>query len=412
MKLKQVLNALILSALLFNCGVDTKKEQKTPQFEKGTFGYDLQFLKSKDSIIVLKNGDAQLIVSPRYQGKVFTSTANGLTGTSSGWINYKALNSDSVAPHINAYGGEDRMWLGPEGGQYSIFFKPGVKMVFDNWQTPSGLDSEPWNLISKDLTSVSLKKDLTLQNFSGTSFKVSLSRQVNLLSAGDLNKNSGIAADTAIKWVGFETINTLTNSGTESWTREKGTINIWMLAMLAPSESGVVAIPYIQGEEKDLGKIATTNYFGEIPADRIKIGNGMLYFKVDGKHRSKLGLSDKRATTFAGSYDASRHMLTILQFTKPTSNSGYINQLWEIQKEPFKGDVINSYNDGPLANGTQMGPFYEIESSSPAAFLAPGESLTHTQRILHFVGDESRLSQISTQVLGVSVDQIKTAFAK
>ena len=185
-----------------------------------------------------------------------------------------------------------------------------------------------------------------------------------------------------------------------------------MLAMLTPSEAGVVAIPYQQGDEKKLGKIATTNYFGEIPADRIKIDNGTLYFKVDGKHRSKLGLSEKRATTFAGSYDASHKMLTILQFNKPAAGAEYINQLWEIQKEPFKGDVINSYNDGPLADGSQMGPFYEIESSSPAAFLAPGESLTHIQRIFHFVGEEAKLTLISTKVLGVSIEQIKSAFTK
>jgi hypothetical protein len=185
-----------------------------------------------------------------------------------------------------------------------------------------------------------------------------------------------------------------------------------MLAMLTPSPSGVVAIPYIQGDEKELGKVATTNYFGEIPADRIKVEKGILYFKVDGKHRSKLGLSDKRATNFAGSYDAEHQMLTILQFTKPAQNSGYINQLWEIQKEPFKGDVINSYNDGPLADGTQMGPFYEIESSSPAAFLAPNESLTHTQQIYHFVGKESLLDDIAQKILGVSITQVKTAFAK
>jgi hypothetical protein len=30
-------------------------------------------------------------------------------------------------PHINVFGGEDRFWLGPEGGQFSIFFaKDGV----------------------------------------------------------------------------------------------------------------------------------------------------------------------------------------------------------------------------------------------------------------------------------------------
>jgi alpha-L-fucosidase len=388
------------------------QEIKTQKFEKGSFGYDLHFLQTKDDVIVLKNGDAQVIVSPKYQGKVFTSTAMGLNGSSSGWINYKALSSGVLAPHINAYGGEDRMWLGPEGGQYSIFFKPGTKMVFENWQTPAALDSEPWDLVAHDAVSVSMKKELQLQNYSETRFKATLSRQVRLMSAADLSHNMGIIPDSKTKWVGFETENTLKNTGTEKWTREKGTVNIWMLAMLTPSESGVVVIPYTQGDENKLGKVATTNYFGEIPADRIKIDNGTLYFKVDGKHRSKLGLSDQRATSLAGSYDPVKKELTILQFTKPTTSAGYINQLWEIQKEPFKGDVINSYNDGPLADGTQMGPFYEIESSSPAALLAPGESLTHTQRIFHFVGNEAQLSSISQKLLGVSIEKIKTALAK
>jgi hypothetical protein len=410
MKLNSIISCLTIISLLASCGGNTKKEQNISRFEKGSFGYDLQFLKSKDSVIVLKNGDAQIIVSPKYQGKIFTSTAKGLTGNSSGWINYKALSSDSIARHINAYGGEDRMWLGPEGGQYSIFFKPGDQMVFENWQTPAGLDSESWDLLSHDSVTVSMKKEMQLQNFSGTKFSVALSRQVKLLADNELNQNLGISPDPSVKWVGFETKNRLTNAGNEKWTREKGTVSIWMLAMLTPSEGGVVAIPYEQGEEKELGKVATTNYFGEIPADRIKIDNGILFFKVDGKHRSKLGLSEKRAKTFAGSYDASHQMLTILQFNKPAAGAEYINQLWEIQKEPFKGDVINSYNDGPLADGSQMGPFYEIESSSPAAFLAPGESLTHTQRIFHFVGDEAKLTLISGKVLGVSIDQIKSAF--
>jgi len=49
----------------------------------------------------------------------------------------------------------------------------------------------------------------------------------------------------------------------------------------------------------------------------------------------------------------------------------------------MKGDAVNSYNDGPVTDGSIMGPFYEIESSSPAANLSPGEKITHTQRIFH-----------------------------
>jgi hypothetical protein len=410
----------ILVILVMGCGYllscspnsNTENQKKENQFEKETFGYDLEFLKAKDSIIVLANGDAQIIVSPKYQGKVFTSTATGLKGKSFGWINYKAISADTLVPHINAYGGEDRMWLGPEGGQYSIFFKPGTKMVFDNWQTPAALDTEPWEKISATKATVSMQKTMKLQNFSGTEFDLLIQRDVKLLSPTELTANLGVEPGSAVKWVGFETNNSLTNAGTFPWTKATGTLSIWVLSMLNPIENGAVVIPYKEGDEKNLGPVATTNYFGEIPADRIKMQGGVLYFKVDGKHRSKLGLAYKRATSFAGSYDVTNKTLTILQLSLPEQETAYINQLWEIQKAPFKGDVINAYNDGLLDGGGQLGPFYELESSSPAAFLAPGASINHIQRMYHFVGPEEQLNVLSKKILGVSIDQFKSAFRK
>jgi len=412
MKTCTLLVVIIYVCCLVSCSSNKKTENKMSEItaEKGTFGYDLEFLKSKDSIIVLSNGDAQIIISPKYQGKVFTSTAMGLDGNSFGWINYKALESDSIEPHINAYGGEERMWLGPEGGQYSIFFKPGSNMVFDNWQTPAALDTEPWDLISSSNKVVSMQKSMKLQNYSGTNFYVLLKRSVSLLNTEDLKVNLNIQPDSSVKWVAFETNNTLINNGTKAWTKESGTLSIWILSMLNPIENGSAIIPYKSGDNKTLGPIATTNYFGEIPADRIKTKDGILYFKVDGKHRSKLGLAYKRATTFAGSYDITNKTLTILQLSLPENEKEYINQLWEVQKEPYKGDAINSYNDGPLENGGQIGPFYELESSSPAAFLAPAESISHVQRMYHFVGTEQQLDAISMKVLGVSIEQVKSIF--
>jgi len=87
-----------------------------------------------------------------------------------------------------------------------------------------------------------------------------------------------------------------------------------------------------------------------------------------------------------------------------------VNSMWELQKQPYAGDAVNSYNDGPPAPGKQpMGPFYELESSSPAAALAPGQSLTHVHRTLHVQGPEQQLSTISSKTLGVSVQEIRTA---
>src|SRR6267143_731014 len=106
-------------------------------FKKGSFGFDLAFLKRHEKVIELGAGPARVLIAPDYQGRVMTSTARGETGNSYGWINYQLIGSDSLFPHFNPYGGEDRIWLGPEGGQYSVFFKKGTSFDFQNWQTPS-----------------------------------------------------------------------------------------------------------------------------------------------------------------------------------------------------------------------------------------------------------------------------------
>lgn len=89
----------------------------------------------------------------------------------------------------------------------------------------------------------------------------------------------------------------------------------------------------------------------------------------------------------------------------------YVNNLWEIQEEPFAGDVVNTYNDGPYQqDGKQIGPFNELESSSPAAALAPGDSMTHVHRTAHFQGPEEELSKITEQTLGLPLSAITSQF--
>ncbi len=81
-----------------------------------------------------------------------------------------------------------------------------------------------------------------------------------------------------------------------------------------------------------------------------------------------------------------------------------------MQDDPFSGDVINSYNDGPLEDGSQMGPFYEIETSSPALALKSGESYTHIQRTYHFEGSVEKLDILAKKLLGVSIKEINKQF--
>lgn len=409
MKVEVLVILVFIVGIFSSCQIDKKERQQREMenFIKGTFGYDLNFLKEKDSIIILKNaeGNGQLIISPKYQAKVFTSTADGLNGKSFGWINYKAFDMPPD-PHMNAYGGEDRLWLGPEGGKFSIFFKPGTKMEFENWKTPPEIDTEEWNTISADSKKVSLQKDMKLLNFSGTRFNLRIKRDIEILETNTIEQQLNIRITSQLKSVAFKTINTIVNTSEQEWNKQTGAPCLWNLDMFSPSSRTVVVIPY---DQQATGKVATTDYFGEIPKDRIQYDSGILLFKADGKSRGKLGIPPLRAKPVAGSYDAEHNVLTIALFDV-AKQATYLNQEWTTGKDPFSGDAVNAYNDGPLENGGQMGPFYEIESVSPAAFLKPNASLTHQHSVFHFTGEKAQLDQIATRVLGISLNKIESAF--
>ena len=112
-----------------------------------SFDDDVAFLRQRLEVVVLGEGTgARVAVVPAWQGRVATSTIGGPGAPSYGWINRELAASGKLLPHMNAFGGEDRLWLGPEGGQYSIFFKQGDPFDLEHWQTPALVDSEPWSV--------------------------------------------------------------------------------------------------------------------------------------------------------------------------------------------------------------------------------------------------------------------------
>jgi hypothetical protein len=403
---------MIVTGLVIGCRDAGKNEKTTDTVEAekkaNTFGEDMNFLKKRDSgIVILATGDgkSQVIVSPKYQGKVFTSTSNGLEGNSYGWINYTAF--DKVPDlHMNAFGGEDRLWLGPEGGAFSLFFKPGKEMVFDNWHTPSAFDTESWNLISSTKKQAQMEKSMSFQNYAGLQLEINIKRNIEILETSEIEKLLSISLGSQVKSVGFKTINILKNAGSFAWDKKTGAPCMWNLDMFTPTAETVIIIPF---EENAEGKVATTDYFGEIPSDRIKIDEGVLFFKADGKSRGKLGIPPTRVKPVAGSYAADAAILTITLFDVDKKGI-YLNQEWTTKKDPYSGDAMNAYNDGPLADGTQMGPFYEIESVSAAAFLSPGEEILHNHSVFHFTGDKESLNVIAQKILGVSLDNLVLKF--
>jgi hypothetical protein len=402
--------ALLVMALAAGCG----KPAKGP--ENVLFKDDASFLRAHTKAIILTARDnrAQVAVNPDLQGRVMTSTADGPDGLSFGWINRELLASGQNNLHMNAFGGEDRFWLGPEGGQFSVFFKKGDPFDLDHWFTPPSINEGAYDVVSRKADRIHFQKVMHLLNYSSTEFDLELDREVRLLSADEVGA-FGIPVPAGVKMVAFSSANRITNTGTKAWSKETGLLSVWILGMFKPSAVTTIVIPFKPGPEAELGPIVNDAYFGKVPADRliVKDKDGILFFSGDGKFRSKIGLPPRRVKPFAGSYDAANNVLTIIHVTIPEGATDYVNSMWQIQERPFAGDVVNSYNDGPASPGAKpLGPFYELESSSPAAALKPGETLAHVHTTVHFRGPEKALDEIARAVLGVGIGEIKSGLKK
>ncbi len=394
---------------VFTAGCLTSSDQKktimNSEFTKGSYGYDAAFLKkySKD-IIELKNGDAKVLLSADYQGRVMTSTASGDSGASYGWINYELISSGEKKQQFNPVGGEERFWLGPEGGQYAIYFEKGDSFNIKHWQVPPLIDTESFEITASDSSSATFSKSAVITNFSGTVFHLDIKRKIQLLDQSGAEQMLKTNIPAGVQYVAYSSNNQIKNSGDSAWKKESGLLSIWLLSMMTPTPETKVMIPF--SPRPDARSFITDNYFGEIPKDRLLIKDSILYFRCDGKSRGKIGLSPVIAKPVVGSFDFKNNVLTIL-IPEVHKDEMYVNSKWEIQREPYKGDVINSYNDGPLADGSQLGPFYEIESSSPARELKPGDIDEYQQTVIHFTGDYQPLKNLAKEVLNVDLDEVK-----
>jgi len=376
-----------------------------PAARADTFGAEVKFLRGHTDLVVLGSGGARVAVAPAWQGRVVTSTAGGDGGQSYGWINRDLVASGKTLPHMTPYGGEDRLWLGPEGGQFSIFFKKGDPFDFDHWQTPAALDTEAWAVTAKNASRVTVARPMKLTNRAGTAFDLRVERTVRLLDAGSVKESCGHIPPRALTWVAYQSENRLVNAGRAPWTRAGGLLSIWILGMFNPSPATTVVVPAAPGA------VVNDVYFGKVPPERLVKQGDTFYFRGDGQQRGKIGLGPRHARAVLGSYDAANRVLTVVWYNRPAGPRPYVNSLWPPQKDPFAGDAVNAYNDGAPAPGVKpLGPFYELETSSPAAELAPGAALDHVHRTMHFQGPPPALDAMARACLGVGLAEIEGAF--
>ncbi len=384
--------------------------------EEMPYGKVRGFLSEHTRVVELSGErGARVAVCPEWQGRVMTSTCGGDDGPSFGFVNRSFIEAGKLDPRFNNYGAEDRMWLSPEAGRFSLWFAPGEEQTLSNWCTPPALNEGPCEVTSAaGDASCRMSRRMKLRNASAAQFDLAVTREVRLLGGEDLERLFGRAAGPmlagGVRRVAYETVNSIRNCGPDM-NRDDGMVSIWVLGMLNAGPETVVVVPYRPGEEALLGPAVKSDYFGQVPADRLKILPEAILLRADGEYRAKIGTSQRRAKNVLGSIDFASGTLTLVQFTMPDdpTRCDYMNNSWGLDAlDPYIGDVANAYNDGPPSPGVKgMGAFYEIESLSPAAALGSGQSLTHCHRTMHFEADRAVLDEIARAVFGVGLERIE-----
>jgi hypothetical protein len=411
LRIRPIMSGIVLAAVATGAAWGADKKGSSMSYAEAR-----ELLAKHTKIVELTNeAGARVAIAPEWQGRVMTSTCGGLDGPSFGFINRDFIEAGQSDPHFNNYGAEDRLWFCPEGGQFSLWFKPGAEQNLKNWFTPPAFNEGAWKT-SVDSRGVYMSAHMKFQNASSTWFDIEVLRIVSLFSSDHFQRGFGSAAarlvdQPGVKMVGYATTNRMTNLG-PAWSKKSGLISMWMLGMMNSSPKAVILAPYKPGSQAELGPVVKSDYFGPVPVDRLKVTPEAVLFRADGNYRSKIGISQRRVRNVLGSIDFEAGVLTLVQFTMPDdpTKCDYINNMWELpQAKPYTGDVANAYNDGPNDLGKQMGAFYEIESISPAVELPTGAKLTHVHRTVHIQAKPEVLHELAKEVLGVDLDAVHNA---
>ncbi|WP_282136838.1 DUF6786 family protein [Seonamhaeicola maritimus] len=378
--MKHLFYILFFFLFIISCSSSTKKN----------YNYYYNLVKDQHEIVELTSngGNSRILISPFHQGRILTSTYNNVEGISNGWINEEGLTDSN-----KSIGGEERLWIGPLGSQFSFYFQQTKPIHDDNWQVPATMDAESYNLIHQDKNHVELSKTMHLTNFIGTEFNLDVNRNIYILEKEMIQKNLNIELKSSTKYVAFETNHKLTNLDTIAWTKETGLPGLWSAGMYPGDDSTVIIPLKNNGNKTDI-----LTYLATIDSTRFAIKKNTVLFRADGKYRSKIGIPPEFAPNIYGCYSKLKNKLTIVEYKKE-NDSMYSNSFVSIQDEPFKGEAIPIYNNSEN--------FYELESNAPLKVLNPGETASHWQRVYHFSDSSETLNEISQRLLYIDLNNTK-----
>jgi hypothetical protein len=355
---------------------------------------DVKFLGEKaDALVLRAEGGGPVVVSPKLTARVMTS-AFSEDEPGFGLVAREVVAAPPVARGFNNYGGEDRLWLAPEGGPYGLYFDAGAKQELANWYVPLAMDGGPRTLVAKDAASAAFRDRISLTNVKRVKLELSIERRVEALPRAEVERLIGSSLGEKLRLVAFRTTNAVKNESATPLP-DDALVAAWILGQLKPSDRTTVLLPF-RGSADAVKK----DYFGIVPDERLKVAlvpgtdGGVARFKADSRLRSKIGVSAAGALGWLGAWDAERGVLTLVNHTLPSHGAIVPDCNW-IDPNPRakSGDVATSYNHGDEPR------FFELESIGPAMPTRPGGAVTHVHTTIHLAGDPAVLAALARRLL-------------
>jgi hypothetical protein len=357
----------------------------------------------------------EVLCAPSLVGRVLTSTYETASGESLGWIGVEAIQSGPADPVFNNFGGEDRLWFGPEGSQFGLHFSS-REQTFSHYRVQYGMSAQPYNvtLVSPRNDFVVMKASIQLKNLAGTQFDIEVERTVRIVDYCPYT----VGVPGEAEFVGFQTENVVTNRSRLPISNETGLLCCWTPGQHPSKSHSMVVIPFRAGPSSELGEPIREDYFrdlcigGKLPTDRWWIGNDYALMKADNRCRVKVGVGPRRAENRLGSIDLDSFELTIHDFDL-YPEIPYVAPYWrELSPSELKeGEAASVYIDGPQEAGSDTQDFYELETLSPAMPLKPGEVFIHRNRVFHIRGNQSAMDLIAQRFLRTCTAEINNVFA-
>ncbi len=428
------------------------------------------YLTSKTRVLELSNQfGGRVAVCPEWNGRVMTSTCDGLDGGSFGLVNVALIDAAEAAKDktsFNFYGGEDQLTLSPEGGPFNLYYaalpedvpEPSSEHFSTGYTVPVGCTEGIFTVDSLPQSpEVRMRRSVQMTNLAGAQFDLDQVRTIRLMRSGEIADvfGDGVSVtleQTDVDFVAYSSTNALVNCGT-AHSKLSGLVSIRMRSMFNAGQNTIAVLPFRRGSQAQLGVPVCTDFFGSAPHGRVRRLPGTVLFRADSKFCCQVGLSRRRALPVLGAIDFREGTLTLVAFNMPkkpwkelylsnaycetasntmadfvsarefyltqmtheeharemTEASPLFERLLELSPEetPYTGEVVRVYNHGSTIPGEEpTSRFFEFDIFSPARELVKGESITHLQHTLHVRADNHTLEYLVKSTLNVEYDGI------